>query len=295
MDWKEVECPVCHEKMQAPGKRENIICMFCGTTIFLNRDKDKNPFQPELFPQQVRQMLSGFEGWLEQFSYEAYPLAFDTFCKENEEFLQQVDRGILQQQASFLQTSFLKEAQAFIEAGSTKNNRKQLLYRLNIYIAVYPIPAILHTSKEEARSFCTSLGEGWGETFSVSAVKAADYESIFNGFKRKLCYITTAVCKALNKPEDCSEMIRLKEYRDGYFSRQPEGEALIEEYYNISPTILKRIEKTSQGKEKYLWIWNRFLLPCLSALEQGREAECGLIYQEMVNQLRKEYLEEWEG
>lgn len=293
MDWKEVTCPVCHEKMQAPGNREKILCMFCGETIFLNRSKENNPFQPELFGQQVEQVLCGYESWLEQFSYEAYPQAFSAFCTEYDQFLEQIDRGILQQEASYLQESLLKGAKAFMDGNSTKNNRKQLQYRLNTYLAVYVIPAILHISKEEARPFCIALGENWSTIFSGSSIKAADYESIFNGFKRKLCYITTAVCEALNKPEDCPEVMRMKEYRDNYFCLLPDGSKMIEEYYDISPTILKRIEKNSLQKEKYLWIWDTFLSPCLTALEQGQKEECGLIYQEMVRRLKKEYLEEW--
>ena len=67
----------------------------------------------------------------------------------------------------------------------------------------------------------------------------SDAASIENGLKRSFCYITTAVCKSLNKPDDCYELNLLREYRDQYLDGDKGWRDSCKEYYNIAPTIVK--------------------------------------------------------
>ena len=78
------------------------------------------------------------------------------------------------------------------------------------------------------------------------------------GLKKEFyCYITTAVCKSLNKPDDCYELNLLREYRDQYLMGTKDGE-ICKEYYNIAPTIVKRIDRSPDASEIYADIWEKY-------------------------------------
>ena len=124
-----------------------------------------------------------------------------------------------------------------------------------------------------------------------SKIGHSDAASIENGFKKGVfCYITTAVCKSLNKPDDCYELNLLREYRDQYLMGTKDGEILVKEYYNIAPTIVKRIDRSPDASEIYADIWEKYLKPCVRLIEAGEQEECRELYTKMVRSLEKKYL-----
>lgn len=55
------------------------------------------------------------------------------------------------------------------------------------------------------------------------------------------CFITTAICSAYGKPDDCDELVTLRAWRDSYgMTHFPEEVA---EYYRIAPAIVDAINK----------------------------------------------------
>ena len=54
----------------------------------------------------------------------------------------------------------------------------------------------------------------WKEAFPKSALQATSFEEIEQGFRKKFCYITSAVCETFGKPDDCYELTLLRNYRD---------------------------------------------------------------------------------
>ena len=95
------------------------------------------------------------------------------------------------------------------------------------------------------------------------------------------CYITTAVCESLNKPDDCYELTTLRKYRDEYLLSTESGREIVEEYYNIAPTIVKRIGRQDDAGEIYRGIWDEYLSPCIHLIEKGRKEECKDRYSEI--------------
>ena len=103
------------------------------------------------------------------------------------------------------------------------------------------------------------------------------FESIANGFQKKLfkaCYILTA----------------FRRFRDGYLARQPDGDALIAEYYETAPGILACIELCTDAPVRLDRIWQEHLKPCYEALIRGDEQTCKTRYVQMVRTLQREYL-----
>ncbi len=104
------------------------------------------------------------------------------------------------------------------------------------------------------------------------------------------CYITTAVCEMQNKPDDCYELTMFRKFRDEWLAEQPNGKDLIQEYYEIAPTIVNLIDKDKNRTEIYENINRQYLLPCLKLIEEQDYEECKEKYVAMVENLRKHYI-----
>jgi tetratricopeptide (TPR) repeat protein len=104
------------------------------------------------------------------------------------------------------------------------------------------------------------------------------------------CFITGAVCRSFAKPDDCYELSRFRQLRDGWLAEQPDGSALIEQYYSSAPGIVAAIDRSPAPDAVYRRIWDAWLAPCLCALETGRLEDCKQQYINMVETLGAEYL-----
>ena len=87
------------------------------------------------------------------------------------------------------------------------------------------------------------------------------YHNIDKGFKKKLCYITTAVCRSQNKPDNCYELTALREYRDNYLMNSNLGRELVDEYYNIAPGLVMMIDMQQEAEKIYQNIYDKYLPP----------------------------------
>ncbi|GMO36365.1 MAG: hypothetical protein Ta2B_16420 [Termitinemataceae bacterium] len=126
--------------------------------------------------------------------------------------------------------------------------------------------------------------------YRVCSIKCREEMSEYN--KNKLCFITTAVCKAFNKPDDCLELTKFRHFRDTFMQTTPEMKAEIEEYYDIAPQICTAINLSGEkiASEKYSAIWTNSLKPAFEALDIGELEKTHDIYKKMVRDLQKEYL-----
>ena len=155
------------------------------------------------------------------------------------------------------------------------------------------IVAEQNRSSTASEAFCKTLQAEWVRRYPKTPVYLGDYEAISTGFRKKLlglCFITTAVCQELGKPDDCAELTAFRAFRDGYLASQPDGEALIREYYNIAPGIVTCINTCSDRHATYARIREQYLAPCYEDLLAGRNASCKSRYVQMVRDLEREYL-----
>lgn len=106
------------------------------------------------------------------------------------------------------------------------------------------------------------------------------------------CFITTAVCNYLNKPDDCYELTTLRSFRDDWLVFQPEGETLVEEYYKIAPVIVERIDCEPNKDSIYSYVWNTYIKNCLVFIENNDKIKAKSLYIEMVNELKSKYYTE---
>lgn len=157
-------------------------------------------------------------------------------------------------------------------------------------LVLFTIPMILELHLDISEEFADKLIEAWIKEFPKSQIKKGSFESINSGFRRKgFCYITTAVCETLQKPDDCYELMMFRNFRDNYLLNQKDGQDLIQEYYNMAPKIVDNIDALEEREQIYEGIWNDYLRGCLSAIESGDDARCKTEYSNMMTELKKQY------
>ncbi len=101
------------------------------------------------------------------------------------------------------------------------------------------------------------------------------------------CFITTATCIALNKEDQCHELMTFREYRDNWLIKNfPEQ---IIEYYSIAPAIVLSIDQSDCPHQIYSNIWLEYLQPCLQYIECGDYELTRIHYQQMVDSLKQLY------
>ena len=108
--------------------------------------------------------------------------------------------------------------------------------------------------------------------------------------KKSGCFITTATCLTLGKEDNCYELNAFRQFRDYWLLQQNDGQALIDEYYQLAPQIVTKINQETNYQEIYTELWQTYLLPCLKMLESKDFISCKQKYMDMVHNLQKKYL-----
>lgn len=175
------------------------------------------------------------------------------------------------------------------ETSRRKRDIKALDHKMNM--VSFFVPLMGEMPSENAKAVTGRMVEFWNAKMPEYKIGHSDYDGIRGGFRKGVfCYITTAVCESLDKPDDCYELTMLRKYRDEYLMSSESGKEIVEEYYNIAPTIVKRISRQENAGEIYRGIWEDYLNPCIRMIEENRKEECKGRYIEMVRKLEKEYL-----
>ena len=107
---------------------------------------------------------------------------------------------------------------------------------------------------------------------------------------KKNCFITTAVCDNFGKADDCYELTMFRNFRDNWLVKQSDGKSLIDEYYEIAPKIVNKINQLTNANEIYNSIWINYLKPCLKFIENDDNQNCKALYIDMVKNLKEKFL-----
>lgn len=320
MDFKEMNCPFCKGLLKVPMDLTSCVCMYCGKKIevdsvertvescheYENLCNIAMSQGPNILLKHLDLMKSfkanlyedAFKGYLD----ECFPIiqALDKACGR----LPYIDRNQLSNQEYSVETEqqlvdiwvrrVLDEMEVTCKIkrsdnGKISNSRK--VDENRFILALFMVPMIRETKLEVAESIADSLTREWGERYPLQKFSKADYVEIRDGFKkRKLCFITTAVCDSLGKPDDCNELQAFRTFRDSYLLKTEEGVKLVEEYYDIAPSIVNTINVLEEQNEIYMSLWEKYLIPCLEYINGGQKKECQEVYIDMVESLKRTYL-----
>jgi hypothetical protein len=169
--------------------------------------------------------------------------------------------------------------------GPTKG---RIVEEYRLFLTVYLVPMIRFLKLSISEPLSDAIITLWCNNYPKFQFNKGTYEDLKSGFKQKLCFITSAVCKTMNKPDDCYELTAFRRFRDDYMSSTHEGQKMIEEYYKIAPAIVAYLNLCTDHRCRYQQIWMEYLQPCLKAMEEKHYSECEKYYTKMVYDLKKE-------
>lgn len=105
------------------------------------------------------------------------------------------------------------------------------------------------------------------------------------------CFITTAVCGSLNKPDDCDELMTMRWYRDKLKAEDPVMADLIKEYYRVAPLVVKKIDETSEAPMVYRQLWDNSVSKIYQDIKAKEYYQAKLQYMSMLEELCMRYNE----
>ncbi|MEA2239358.1 MAG: hypothetical protein QOC81_4082 [Thermoanaerobaculia bacterium] len=128
--------------------------------------------------------------------------------------------------------------------------------------------------------------------------KRADYDSYSRGSSNTRrqkkdkggCYLTTACVQHAGLSDDCHELRVLRDFRDSYVARLPNGAALLEEYYTSAPVILRAIEARLERDAILMAVFNT-VREAVLFIEAGCHQEAFESYARTFNTLRAQYVQ----
>jgi hypothetical protein len=82
----------------------------------------------------------------------------------------------------------------------------------------------------------------------------------------------------------------LRDYRDNWLHKHPNGEEIIEKYYEVAPKICSELSLFDNNSEIYDAIYERYILPCIKFIENQKYERTKKLYTEMVDILAEKYL-----
>lgn len=172
----------------------------------------------------------------------------------------------------------------------SKSKRDGLMIDYNMTMVTFVVPILGYRKTECCGLLIDRMIEKWNKAPVTMRIGKSDFESLNKGFRSRLCYITTAVCRSRNQADDCYELNLLRDYRDTYLSATEEGKAVVEAYYDVAPTIVNRIDREQNSREIYEEIYQSYLKKCVGLIEADELEKCRGVYTDMVEELEKKYL-----
>ena len=297
-------CPKCQGELHIPNNLSECICMYCGENISFKQEPESlNTMSEEeltvLYEKAISELGLLFhehDRITPQFTNGMYAKSFQEYLKVGEKVL----RPIEQYAAAFGKSEEVVErvsrellsllgqeinAKKIVLGGPT---RGRIIEEYRLFLTVYMVPMIRYLKLSVSEALADAIIAQWCKEYPKFQFGKGSYEDLSSGFKQKLCFITTAVCQTMNKPDNCYELNAFRRFRDEYMSRTNQGKALIEEYYKIAPAIVAYLNLCTDYRLRYQLLWTNYLLPCLKSIEEGKYAECERSYTRMVSVLKEE-------
>lgn len=298
MEFIKGVCPHCQGELQIPQERETIICMYCGMELSVKdaqaqQKASDHPVAEELATQALQDLLYGIENPMQYFKKALYMDFYKKYLFENAKNLALLEQFYLvgeeprERMERVAEPLVVRVEEELKGLRGKKKEELQLDY--NLSMVVYVFPALLETNQKSGQAWIDVLAAVWKKHFPKTELKAATSKEINAGFRYRFCYITTAVCESQKKPDDCYELSLLRSFRDDYLLQSPDGEAMVHEYYDVAPSIVKHIGRREDADQIYEDIWQQYLSPCIRLIEADRKEECVELYRHMVYDLKEQY------
>ena len=298
MNTVSFQCPHCGKTLEVPEDAGKIVCMFCAQPIDFPAEQRKLaqeiPPEGDLFEylkeaeQHLTDEVFSFRIKAGELSSKSYPLLFENYQALLHPFLQSFQYAAMQDEAVAAEKLSKVLFEGFINRYRAEKRHSEV-FDCRFTITSLTIPAILELKTPAAEKLVDLLLQKWNEQDPKHPLGKANYEAITGGFRKKFCFITTAVCSSLNKGDSCEELNAFRRFRDGWLASTEQGPAKIQEYYLFAPMIVREIDRSGQSGEEYRRIWQTYLEPCLRDLRGGQNKTCAERYEGMMAELEQKW------
>lgn len=291
-------CPECGKELQIPAELSAFSCLYCGARLTPAQLRTGDAPAPDAAEQQaaydhaVQRLawcITNFPGYHRKITRNEFPEAYDAYEAACAPVVRELSSGVPAARQTELLTA---AAQRMLDDLAAGFDKKGDMEDRKIVLAIFFVPMLRRQKLPISEEFAEILQKLWVGRYPKSPFYVGDYEAIAGGFRKKLfglCFITTAVCEELGKPDDCAELTAFRRFRDTYLMQQPDGPALIDEYYNIAPGIVACINICTDRHARYARLREDYLAPCYDDLQNGRLASCKARYVTMVRSLEREF------
>ena len=298
MNYITALCPHCKRELQLPEDAEDIVCMYCAQPIYVKSllaktdgtDDDKRLMEEAL--SLLSDDIFTVRNEYKNIRQKVYPTEFENYSKMISPSLKKYCLAAVgrEEAADFFAGVLFDRFQKQIELSGIKKENDMRLFDYRYMIVAFTVPAILEQHTPASEALADSFLKVWNEHYPKNPLGKSTYEAISNGFRKKLCFITTAVCSSLGKGDNCAELEAFRKFRDGWFAGTPQGKAKIGEYYLFAPMIVSKIDRTDDRQAVYQEIWTNHLSPCLKSLRDGNPRKCAEQYEKMILDLEQKWL-----
>jgi hypothetical protein len=103
------------------------------------------------------------------------------------------------------------------------------------------------------------------------------------------CWLTTACTQYAGLPDDCQQLTILRNFRDGYMRRLPNGETMASEYYKFAPRIVDAVNASGKRSEIYLSIL-KMVNRCVVSIRSGHKKRALNVYASCYLELKRKFL-----
>lgn len=305
-------CPKCGKELQIPGELPRFACMYCATKLTQAQLLADAPApMPAVegdaaeefaaFSALVLACVTNFPDSYKKVTRSEFSKYSDTYldaCRPAFDHLDQCARIEPDRRTEWAELGaedLMQQLNDWFAAQKGWNSRARqtrIVDNAKFTIALFLVPMLSRGNWTISCPFAKRLHTLWMARYPKSPFTLASYDDLVSGFrKRWLCFITTAVCEAEGKPDDCAELTAFRRFRDGWLSQQPDGPALIEEYYEIAPAIVLHLQYADDAPARYAALRRDYLSPCYAALQAGDPGRCKQLYTQMVRRLERQYLQ----
>ena len=306
-EMQKITCPHCGKELEIPAELDEFSCLYCGERIRrteIQEEKEEITSTYEAEREYLKKNLAGtvtnYTSYYKKMSKSDFFPGFDTYEKENKEIIRHLDPCAAlcpdgpEACVKEICTEMLDQIGEYLKKEGKwdrKSKQDDALFEIRVVLAIFMTPLVRKCKLANGELFRKELHRQWMERFPKHPWTPGDYDDLAGGYqRRKLCFITTATCRYDKKPDNCRELMAFRAFRDGWLTDHG-GKQDIETYYEIAPSIVTMIDYCDSPEECYGEIRERWLKPCMRALDENRPADCRSIYTDMVKTLQKRYLQ----
>jgi hypothetical protein len=123
----------------------------------------------------------------------------------------------------------------------------------------------------------------------LAAMGAARHNITLTQRSGGCCLVTTACVTSMGLPDDCYELRILRQFRDDYMRTRDHGDELVENYYELAPSVIAAIDarpdKAGIYREMFVLVQN-----CVALIEASELEQAMRTYANIVLELKARFL-----